>query len=242
MYASWFIDDEHGGLELGGHLLGGPIAFCGRDQPHRGELHDATVHLLGERERRRRVDGPFGSGAIVLVRSSGAPPEEGVPMLPAPLFALLAALLAFAGCRSDTGEFTTSFDALATFPEKASFAWDAAACKLPDDPRIRELNLDPLIREAAEGAFTARGWQPAVGAAGYRLAYELGENRWHGPGGTTSVVSLSLFLTDAKNGRRVWSGYGRAEVQPNLSREERGKRLRAAFDRMLAAFPPRPAS
>src|SRR5262245_21697205 len=144
-----------------------------------------------------------------------APPrkQEGVPMplrRPVALLAsLLALALALAGCQSDTAEFTTSFDPLVVFPAKASFAWDASASKLPDDPRIRELNLDPMIREAADGAFAARGWRPVTGAADFRLAYELGENRWSGPEGTTSVVSLSLFLTDSKNGRRVWSGYGR---------------------------------
>jgi len=157
--------------------------------------------------------------------------------------AMLAALLVLAACASDTADFTTSFDPLLTFPEKASFVWDPTACKLPADPRIRELNLDPLIRGAADGAFSARGGRPAVvGAADYRVAYELGENRWSGPDGTTSVVSLSLFLMDPKSSRRVWSGYGRAEVQPGLSREERQRRLRAALDRMLASFPPTPAS
>ena len=153
---------------------------------------------------------------------------------------LLAALLALAlaACQSDTAEFSTSYDPLVVFPKNASFAWDATASRLPDDPRIRELELDPLIREAADGAFAARGWRPVRGAADYRLAYELGENRWTGPDGSTSMVTLSLFLVDAKSGRRVWSSYGRAEVQPGLTREERAKRLRATLDRMLEAFPP----
>src|SRR5215471_3354753 len=155
--------------------------------------------------------------------------------------ALLASLftLGLVACQSDTAEFSTSYDPLVVFPQQASFAWDPAASKLPDDPRIRELDLDPLIRQAADGAFAARGWRPVSGAADFRLAYELGENRWNGSEGSTSVVSLSLFLTDAKSGRRVWSGYGRAEVQPGLTRDERGKRLRAALDRMLQGFPPR---
>jgi hypothetical protein len=155
--------------------------------------------------------------------------------------ALLAAgfLVMLGGCRSNAIEVTTSFDPVATFPSQATFTWDEGASKLPDDPRIRELNLASLIQEAADGAFAARGYRRvAASPADYRLVYEVGENRWHGPEGTTSIFSVSLRLIDAKSNRHVWFGFGRAEVQVGLAREERAQRLREALDRMLEKFPP----
>ena len=110
---------------------------------------------------------------------------------------------------------------------------------MPKDERIQELNLAPLIKQAANEAFAARGYrQAASGSAEFLLSYELGENRWSGPEGMSSVASISLILRDPKSGRQVWLGYGRAEVQANLSREERSRRLRQAFDAMLEKFPP----
>jgi hypothetical protein len=152
---------------------------------------------------------------------------------------LAAALLSLAGCASDDLQVTTSFDPLATFPPQASFAWNDAANRLPQGDRLRELDLDPLIKQAANEAFTARGYRPALsGPADYRLAYEVGENVWRGPEGVTSFATISLVLTTAKSDRRVWVGFARAEVQPSIAREERGRRLRRAFDELLAEFPP----
>jgi hypothetical protein len=153
---------------------------------------------------------------------------------------VLAALLlaVAAGCRSSGVDVSTTFDPLATFPAHATFRWDAAATKIPDDPRIRELDLDPRIREAAAATFAARGYREVASGGDYRLSYEIGENRWYGPEGMTSMVSISLLLSDAKTDRRVWLGFARAEVAAGRSPAERAKRLRDAFDRMLADFPP----
>ncbi|MBW2268459.1 MAG: DUF4136 domain-containing protein [Deltaproteobacteria bacterium] len=63
-------------------------------------------------------------------------------------------------------------------------------------------------------------------------------NTWIGADNSTSVASLSLLLVDAKLDRRVWLGYARAEIHVGISREERTKRLRAAFATMLGKFPP----
>jgi hypothetical protein len=38
--------------------------------------------------------------------------------------------------------------------------------------------------------------------------------------------------------RRVWSGFGRAEIHVGLTPEERRERLRRALARMLEDFPP----
>ena len=152
-------------------------------------------------------------------------------------------LLWIAGCASNGVQTSTSFDPLATFPSQASFVWDDAASRLPADARIAELDLGPLIQQAANEAFAVRGYRRVASPpADYRLSYEVGENRWYGPEGETSVVSVSLLLRDAKSDRRVWTGFGRAEVQEGLSREERGRRLRSAFDKLLEGFPPSGAS
>jgi hypothetical protein len=162
-------------------------------------------------------------------------------MILRPVVSFVAAILlaAAAGCASDGVEVTTNADPLATFPSQGTFVWDDAGNKLPKDERIQELDLDPLIRQAANGAFAARGYREVASEpADFRLVYEVGENRWSGPDGVTSVVSISLILKDPKSGRHVWLGFGRAEVQPNVPREDRGRRLRSAFDEMLAKFPP----
>lgn len=148
-------------------------------------------------------------------------------------------LASLAACASDGLEVTTSFDPLATFPSQATFVWEDAANRLPQDERIQQLDLDPLIRKAASDAFAARGYVRVGSApADYRVSYELGENRWVGPDGETSFVSISLRLSDSASGRSVWHGFGRAEVQPNLERDVRARRLRQAFDRLLEKFPP----
>lgn len=153
---------------------------------------------------------------------------------------LAAALLAWsAGCASDKIQVTRSFDPVASFPEQATYSWNDAANKLPQDDRLRELDLDSLIRQAADEAFAARGYRRVDGPAGdFRLSYQLSENIWRGPEGMTSVASISLVLTTAKSGHRVWVGFGRADVEPAISREQRAERLREAFDEMLEDFPP----
>jgi hypothetical protein len=46
------------------------------------------------------------------------------------------------------------------------------------------------------------------------------------------------MLVETATDRRVWMGYGRAEVHVGLTREERLARLREAVARMLKKFPP----
>jgi hypothetical protein len=149
-------------------------------------------------------------------------------------------LVAIVGCASDDLQTSTVFDPLTQFPAAATFSWEAAANKLPSDERIRALDLDPLIREAANREFAARGYRMVTsGAADYRLSYQVAVNTWLGPDNSTSVASLSLLLIDAKQDRRVWLGYGRAEMHVSISREERLKRLQSATAKMLEKFPPR---
>jgi Domain of unknown function (DUF4136) len=159
-------------------------------------------------------------------------------------FALFGALglVALAGCASDDLQTSTVFDPLSQFPAQATYSWDTAANRLPSDDRIAALDLDPLIRKAADEEFALRGYRVvASGSPDYRLSYQVTVSSWIGSDNSTSVASLSLLLVDAKRDRRVWMGYGRAEIHVGSSREERQERLRAAMAKMLAEFPPNQA-
>jgi hypothetical protein len=156
------------------------------------------------------------------------------------IFALsLVFLASLAGCASDGIEVSTTYDPLTSFPAKASYAWDDRANKLPTDPRIVELDLGPLIKQAAEEEFAARGYRAvASGTHDYRLSYELVVHSWIGSERSRSVGTLSLLLIEADSGRRVWLGFGRAEVHVGLTRAERMQRMREALAKMLEKFPP----
>ena len=152
-------------------------------------------------------------------------------------------LVALVGCASDDVRTSTLFDPLSQFPAQGTFSWDAAANKLPTDERIQALDLDPLIREAANQEFSLRGYRVVTsGSPDYRLSYQVTVNTWIGADNSTSVASLSLLLVDAKADRRVWLGYGRAEMHVGISRDERMKRLRVAIAKMVEKFPPNQGS
>jgi hypothetical protein len=155
-------------------------------------------------------------------------------------FAVVSVLFALlAGCASNGVEVSTTYDPLASFPAQASYAWDDRADKLPADPRLAALDLDPLIKQAASEELALRGYHLATtGSPDYRLSYELVVHTWIGPDDSLSLGSLSLLLVDAKSGRRVWLGFARAEIHVGLTPAEREKRLRDAFAKMLADFPP----
>ncbi|MBW2273348.1 MAG: DUF4136 domain-containing protein [Deltaproteobacteria bacterium] len=154
------------------------------------------------------------------------------------LLALL--LLLFAGCKSDDGlEVSSTYDPLTRFPAQASYAWDDAGSKLPTDPRIQALDLDPLIRGAANEEFALRGYsEVAAGAPNFLLSYELTVRSWIGPDKAISTASFSLLLSEATTGRHVWLGFARAPVQIGLDSAERGESIRKAVAKMLEQFPP----
>ena len=52
------------------------------------------------------------------------------------LVASLCVCAGLAGCQSDEIGVSTTFDPLTRFPATATWAWDDAACLLPEDPRI----------------------------------------------------------------------------------------------------------
>jgi hypothetical protein len=149
-------------------------------------------------------------------------------------------LLAFAiGCASDGIEVSTTFDPLTRFPAQATFAWDAAANELPADERIAALDIGPRLEAAAEAEFAAKGYHPATSAdPDYLLSYQLVVHSWIGADNSRSVASLSLLLEEAASGRRVWLGFGRAEIHMQLPQDEREARLRTAVAKILEGFPP----
>jgi Domain of unknown function (DUF4136) len=158
---------------------------------------------------------------------------------------LLAAALLLACASNDAIPVSTNFDPLVRFPAEATFVWDAAANKLPDDPAIDRETTDALLKGVANDAFAARGYRVAEGAsADFRLSYQYVVHTYIGPDVSRSMGSISLLLADHASGRRVWMGFGRAEIHVGLSLEERRARLSDAMTRMLENFPPaqRPAS
>jgi hypothetical protein len=144
-----------------------------------------------------------------------------------------------AGCASDGVEVSTTYDPLTSFPAQATYTWDERANRLPTDPRIVALDLAPILKAAAEEEFAARGYRAAVSRpVDYRLSYQLVVHTWIGADNSRSVGSLSMLLVEADTGRRVWLGFGRAEVHVGLTRAERKQRLREALARILENFPP----
>lgn len=161
-----------------------------------------------------------------------------MPVIAAALFTLLA-------CVSDDAiPVSTNYDPLFRFPAQATFAWDAAASSLPDVPAIDRQSTDALLKDVANQAFGARGYRVVAGGpADFRLSYQYVVRTYTGPDVSRAMGSISLMLVESASGRRVWLGFGQAEVHVGLSPDERRARLSDALTRMLAKFPPaqRPA-
>lgn len=148
-------------------------------------------------------------------------------------------LVHIVGCSSGGAQVSSVFDPLTRFPTAATYAWDESANTLPSDDRLQTLDLDALIKEAANQEFSARGYRPvSTGSPDFKLSYQLVVHTRIDPEHSTSVGTLSLMLVESATNRRVWMGYGRAEVLVGLTREERLARLRKAVAEMLKKFPP----
>ena len=160
--------------------------------------------------------------------------------MPAPfrVGSLFAALIALVACASsDKIPVSTNFDPLYPFPARSTYAWDEAANIFPNNPDIDRKEMDALLKDVANEAFAAHGYRVTTGPADYRLSYQFSVVSRRGVE-SVAVGSLSLLLTEAKSGRRVWTGFGQAEMFVGLKPEERRARLRDAMERMLQNFPP----
>ena len=152
----------------------------------------------------------------------------------------LAAFLLFSlfGCASSDA-VSTAFDPLTRFPAQATYVWDEAANREPDDARIRELNFGPRLRKLTTLALAARGYREAASEpADFRLSYQLSVHTWIAADHSKSVGSISIVMVDTPSGRRVWTGFARAETHVGRPEKERNERLRAILERMFENFPP----
>ena len=151
---------------------------------------------------------------------------------------LLASLLACAS--NDAVQVSANYDPLVRFPAEATYAWDPAANVLPEDSALDRAGTDTLLRSVADEAFAAKGWRAVPQTpADFRLSYQFTVHTYIGPNASLALGSISLLMSDGKTGRRVWAGFGRAEIHNGLSEEERRARLADGMERMLADFPPR---
>jgi len=160
--------------------------------------------------------------------------------VPAPfrVGSVLAALIVLVACASkDEIPVSTNYDPLFRFPARATYSWDDAANIFPTNPDIDRKEMDALLRDVVNEAFAAHGYQVTAGPADYRLSYQFSIISRRGAE-SFAVGTLSLLLTEASSGRRVWTGFGQAEVYVGLKPEERRARLRDAMERMLKNFPP----
>lgn len=146
-------------------------------------------------------------------------------------------LALFLGCATDEPRVGTSHDPLYAFPAQATFAWAERGNVVPDDPRIEQLGLGPLIQRVAAEEFAARGYQLADGNPDYLMSYQVRID-WYKVKTSEMIGSVTLQLSERATRHRVWSGFGRSVVHPGLEPGVREQRLRKAIRQMLEDFPP----
>ena len=152
--------------------------------------------------------------------------------------ALLAACAT--ACVSKDPGVSTAFDPLMQFPAQATYAWDISASETPHEPRIRQLDLDPIIQQVASDVLASHGYREAQSGSSpdFLLSYRLAVHSFFSAERSTAVASLSLLLVVQESGRRAWLGWTRAELSSSATRAQRAERLRVTLDRMFESFPP----
>lgn len=152
---------------------------------------------------------------------------------------LLMGLLLLTGCRSNDVELAVTYDPLFSFPKQATFSWDREHSHVPSDPRVALLDFRGVLEETAADAFAKKGYRLTPdGGADYLLAYRITLQEILQANASRSFGAFWLDLTEAKSGRRVWTGYGRALVHVGLSEKERKSRFRKSLGNLLKDFPP----
>ena len=148
------------------------------------------------------------------------------------------AIATLAACASDLS-VGASFDPLERFPAEATWRFDELRNVLPDDERIVAMNLGPALEDVVSAELAARGYRGAGSALpDYLLSYQLNLTSRIRPEGSFAIGSLSLLLSEAKSGRRVWVGFAQTEVDITRNASERRERLREVVRQMLVGFPP----
>jgi hypothetical protein len=153
---------------------------------------------------------------------------------------LAVVLLSLAGCASQRdADLGATFDPLAPFPATAVWAWDDAQNKLPDDGRLDRQSVDRNIKSAVAAEFAAKGYsETSESLVHYMLSYELGILTWMSHTDARSYGTLSVLMTEAGSGRKVWLGFVRMQIDRSLTPAQRSERLRENLAEMLGNFPP----
>jgi hypothetical protein len=148
----------------------------------------------------------------------------------------LSALLA---CTSSRPQVSTAIDPWTNFPANATFVWDEAADREPDDAWIRELRFGPRLRRLTTEVLAERGYREVEAEpADYRVSYQLSIFTGISDDPARSVASLSILLIEASSNQRVFVGFARATPQLEDPEEARDARLRTLVEQMFAGFPP----
>jgi hypothetical protein len=192
-------------------------------------------------EPRRRIGAARPAPRAALGWPLATPDPTGEPVRHSVRSCLGLALFALLACASDDAiPVSTNYDPLVRFPAEATLVWDEVANVLPDDPAIDRAGTDALLRSVASEAFEAKGYRVVASEpADFRLSYQYTVHTYIGTNESRALGSVSLLMSDNQTGRRVWMGFGRAEIHVGLTPEERRARLADAIARMLEDFPPR---
>lgn len=152
----------------------------------------------------------------------------------------LCAFLSAAGCASNgDADFGATYDPITEFPATARWVWDDSANRLPNDDRLDTAAIDKDIKAAVGSEFGARGYTEAPsGNVQYLLSYELGVYTWLSQTEARAFGTLSVQMSEAATGRRVWLGFLRLQIDHSLTPEQREARLRESVAGMLENFPP----
>lgn len=148
------------------------------------------------------------------------------------------AALAGAALACSSLETGVSYDPLEVFPPKAAWTWHEPGLVLPDDPRLAELGLGPILEDAISSELARRGYQRGLRDVRYLVAYQLRVSTRTRPEESISIATLSLLVLEPDTLHTLWSGFARAEVDPAASEAQRRRRLAEAVSRLLRDFPP----
>ena len=153
-------------------------------------------------------------------------------------------------------------DPAVDFGRLQTYAWLPVGDAAPADQRVQDRAIDRRIRTATEQELQAKGYRPAgAEPADFLLNYRIstspddalvgtqrnyvGDPWWGGWSGAYAVYessdagTLYLAALDAGTKRMIWVGAAHARLLPHISYEKRVKRVDAAVQKILAAFPKR---